>query len=129
MEPENEEHKIALVISKATVLCVLYYAVYFFSEKVTVYLHDSFNHSTFFIVCFIKLTFLYKIIAAPLFFRRKNKIYSLALYFYGGIGCALLYGYYLRENLDVSTEMGAFFYHSTYLALTFLIEIKEEKLT
>ncbi|MCO7188583.1 MULTISPECIES: hypothetical protein [unclassified Pseudoalteromonas] len=129
MEPKKEEQKVALVISKATVLCILYFAVYFSCERVTVYFYNSLNHYVFFMMCLFKLTLLYNIIVEPLFFREKNKIYSLALYLYGGGGCAFLYGYDLRGNFDVSTEMGAFFYYSTYLALTFIIEIKEEKLT
>ncbi|QTL36568.1 hypothetical protein [Pseudoalteromonas viridis] len=127
MKAKNEEQKIALVISKAAVLCVLYYVVYFFSEAIVGYLYDDLNYPIFFLVCVLMLFFLYKVIATPLLFKKRNKIYTLTLYFYGGLGCAFLYGYYLRENLDVSTEVGVFFYHATYLIFTFLIEAIENR--
>ncbi|KZN33637.1 hypothetical protein N475_19890 [Pseudoalteromonas luteoviolacea DSM 6061] len=117
--------KISLVISKATFLIIVYFLIYIISDVIVSLVYVDGSYILLMLVNLLMLLFTFKNILKPLFFKRFNNIYSALLVFYGGGGCAFLFGYFLEENKDFSIKVCILVFYSSYLLFTLLFEAKE----
>ncbi|KZW99986.1 hypothetical protein JL49_14235, partial [Pseudoalteromonas luteoviolacea] len=70
MEPESEDMKVSLVISKATILIIVYFVIYIISDIIVSLVYTDGSYILLMLLNFLMFFFTFKNILKPLLFKQ-----------------------------------------------------------